>query len=1003
MTKVPAAHGELATRSRLSRLARPSALVVLAIGLGPIPALAQAGIEVTVFQQATLQPLSGLEVHLTNREIAVDARASTDARGKARFAPLSTAGSYTVRVPETSRYHEAAVVGLSLRANFERSVNLVLTPRVQVSETVTVTPADGAASINARNAEVSSTLEPGEIETTPVEGRDVTRALYRLPNITQATGFYPEAPNVSVNGANSLCANYMVDGLDNNENFLGGQKFAVPAGFTQQISVLTSNYSAEFGRTGNGIFNVTSRSGGNEVRGEAFFLTRPGPTLDASSPYAQRDLSGNAVKDGFRRQQGGFVLGGPLVRDETFFLLDAEYTRDRKDNLLNSPALGVNETVRGHNTFLYLSAKLDQRWSERWASSLRLNVGRVTVERQGGGLDGGVVFPSAGNSQDRDSALVALRTSYAGRSWVSETTLQYSRFRWNYGRAANEGSPQTVVLDPSGQTAAVLGNPGFVFDDVENTLQAQQKLGLVAGRHALKAGLDVISADFALLGGGNAAGNYTVQLTDAQLAAMRATGQGAALDVRDVPQAARVLDYGVELQARAFGARQNLWSAYLEDVFAASSRLDVTLGLRYDYDGLSKGGADSADGDNFAIRAGFNYQLGPSSVVRGGYGIFYEKIIYAVYSDALQQNSTAAGFRSQLERLLALGLLPAGTQLDRIVFDGNLTANFAGVPYLGGPTSAAAQARRESVVSSERRVLNPEGYPNPRTQHVSLGYQRQFGERHLVYLDLIHARTDGLPRLRDLNAPAPYPIDPSNVIVRTEAEANATRPVPIEPGGARSIIVTENAGKARYWAANATFVKGRGTGRFAYRASYTLSQLRNDTDDINFRAQDTNGFAGEYGPSVNDRRHVVNLVTWAYPWRQLSLSLAGLLQSGQPVNRVPDARVFGTTDLNGDGRSFADAYLGNSDRWPGAPRNGERLPWSYVFDLGAAYSFRAGGSGHLELRANVFNLLNHTNLSGYSNSARQSNQIQVGPPGAPILEKNAGPPRQFQFGVRYVF
>ncbi len=125
------------------------------------------------------------------------------------------------------------------------------------------------------------------------------------------------------------------------------------------------------------------------------------------------------------------------------------------------PELGVNETVRGHNDFLYLSGKVDQRWNERWTSSVRLNVGDVTIERQGGGLDGGVTFPSAGNFQDRNSVLAAGKTCYAGGSVVSETTLQYSRFRWNYGRAANEGSPQTVALDPSGQTIAVLGNPGL--------------------------------------------------------------------------------------------------------------------------------------------------------------------------------------------------------------------------------------------------------------------------------------------------------------------------------------------------------------------------------------------------------------------------------------------------------------------------------------------------------------------------------------------------------------
>lgn len=965
-------------------------------------AFAQAGIEVTVYGAAR-RPAVDVEVVVENAETHFSSRASTDAQGKARFAPLSTAGRYVVEAAESDAYYGAKAVDLQLRSNFDRSVTLTLTPKAMSSEAVTVTASEGVAEVNAVNAEVSSTLQESDIEALPVEARDVTRALYRLPNVTQATGFYPEAPNVSINGANSLYTNYMIDGLDNNENFLGGQKFAIPSGMTQEITVLTSSYSTEFGRTGNGIFNVTSRSGGNALSGEVFYLARPGPSIDASSAFNQRDLSGNDVKDGFRRDQGGFALGGPVVRDKTFFFVDAEYTRDRKDNLLDVPELGVNETVRGHNEFLYLSGKVDQRWNHRWTSSMRLNAGDVTIERQGGGLDGGVTFPSAGNFQDRNSVLAAGKTYYAGASVISETTLQYSRFRWNYGRAANEGSPQTVALDPSGQTIAILGNPGYVFDDTENTIQAREKVTFHRGRHTFKVGADLISADFALAGGGNVNGNYTVQLTQAEVDAIRGSGKGAGLNVGDIPADAQVLDYNVELQPKTFGTRQNLWGLYAEDLVATTSRLNLTLGLRYDYDGLSRGGAEHGDRNNVAPRLAFNYRLGGGSVVRGGYGIFYEKVLYTIHSDALQQNSTAAGYRSQLQQLVGLGILPADTDLGRSTFDGNLSADYAGVPYLGGPTSAEAQARRATNVASERRILNPNGYPNPRTQQFSLGFQRQLGRACLFYVDVIHARTDGLPRLRDLNAPAPYPIDPSSVVVRTEAEANATRPVPIQPGGARSVIVTENAGKGRYSAANASLVKDRRGDPYAFRLSYTLSRLENDTDDVNFRAEDANAFDSEYGPSINDRRHVVSAVAYLYPSRDLSLSLAGLVQSGQPINRIPDARIFGTSDLNGDGRSFGDAYVGNSDRWPGASRNGDRLPWSYVVDLGLQYGIHVGQEKRVELRADVFNLFNHANLSGYANNATQSNQIQIGPPGGPIAPKNAGPPRQFQFGVRYVF
>jgi hypothetical protein len=76
------------------------------------------------------------------------------------------------------------------------------------------------------------------------------------------------------------------------------------------------------------------------------------------------------------------------------------------------------------NTFNYFSSKIDQIWNTNFNSSLRANVGVIDVERQGGGLDGGSTFKSAGNAQQRNSILLALKTV------GTFSTIQ--RFRWNY-------------------------------------------------------------------------------------------------------------------------------------------------------------------------------------------------------------------------------------------------------------------------------------------------------------------------------------------------------------------------------------------------------------------------------------------------------------------------------------------------------------------------------------------------------------------------------------------
>jgi hypothetical protein len=1010
------------SRRSPSRAAR-RALSLLALGTlwalaSPAVRAQTATLDLVVTDQG--RPVTGREIELRDPATGFVERLRTNERGLARLATLPAAGRYEIWVDGQRRLE-----ALTLRANEAQTVAIELAALAEVS----VQARRAVIAINATNAEVSAGLAREEIEALPIEARDLVRSLVRLPNVVASTGFYPEAPGVAINGANGLYTQYLIDGLDNNENFLGGQKFPISSGFARDVAVLASSYSVEYGRTGNGIVNVTTRSGSNELAGEFFYLSRPGQPLDSSSPYPQRDLTGNTVRDGFHRDQLGFGLGGALSPDRTFYYLNAEYTRDRKDNRLSSPALGVATTVPGENTSLLLSGKLEHLVDENWRVGLRAHVGDVTIERQGGGLDGGLTFPSAGSAQDRRSLLVAASAVFDNGRWTSQTQLAASRFRWDYGRALAGPGPQVVVEDASGLTAAVLGHPGYVFNDLERSLQLQQKFSFERGRHAFKFGLDVLRSQFELAGGGNENGNYRVRLTTAELAAVRALNRGAALAPADLPSTVAVLDYGVELRPATFGETQTQYALYAEDQVALSPAVTATLGLRWDYDTLTKAGASSGDTDNVAPRLALNWRLSPAWSVRGGVGLFYEKIPYTIASDALQQNTTSTAFRGQLAALVAAGRLPADTNVDRVVFDGNLVVNPA-CPggYLRCPTPASAAGLRATSFSNERRIRNPDGLDSPYTIQSSLGVQWQIDPLWRAGADLIFADGRRLIRLRDLNAPTPFTpnvaaLTPANVaalralpddaarfalarslgLVRSQADADASRPVAIVPGGARQIVVSETAGESRYRALNLTLERAAGGGdaaRYGLRLSYTLSRLENDTDDLNFRASNSNDFAAEWGPSINDRRHAISTVVYFYPTPSLAVTLAGLFQSGQPVNLIPDTGLFGTTDLNGDGASFSSAYLGNSDRTPGVGRNSGRLPWSKVVDLGLRWTLPAWG-GRFELSADVFNLFDEVNLSGFANSATQSNQIQVA--GQPLVERNAGAPRQFQFGLRYAF
>lgn len=975
-------------------------------------AFSQVDLEIVVNDQLTSKPVPQANVQLINESIGLNITETTPDNGIVKFRGLSTSGSYTVVVKPTNTYFENTITGIELRSNYNPSIIITVANKSDVKLDAVEITGNRSAQINTTNAEVSSELKIAEIKAIPVEGRDITRVLYRLPNVVQATGFYPEAPNVSINGSNGLFTNYLIDGMDNNEQFLGGQRFAMPVGFTQNITVLSNNFSAEYGLTANGIVNITTKSGSNEFSGEAFMITRPGAVIDAESPYAQRDLTGNQVLEGFQRYQAGFGFGGAIRPNKTFYYLNVEYTKDIKDNLLNSPALGVNETVRGQNNFTYLSGKIDHNWSDKFHTSLRTNIGVVNVDRQGGGLTGGILFPSAGDDQDRNSANIALKNNYVGNNFSMETNYLYGRFRWNYSNANFPDNPGVFVLGPDDQGIAQIGHPGYMFDDLANSHQIQQKFNFYKDKHTIKTGVEFISTAHDLFGGGTPAGFYTVKLTQSQLDAIIASGVGADLNVNDIPADAEVLGYSVELRPSAISATQNVFSVYAEDEINFSNKFNATIGVRYDIDNLSKGGSEKLDLNNIGPRISANYKIDNKNSLRFGYGIFYDKINYALYSDALQQNSTNADYKAQIQELVNQGILPESTNIELVTYEGNLSASFLPVDYLQGPTASELEGQREDLFAYERRILNPNGYQNPYAHQFMIGYQNQISSDKLFFIDVVYNRSYNLFCLVDLNAPSAYPIDETFEVddVRTETEADMTRPIPVYGnyavingdtlnGIAKNIVMTETAGESKYYAASFNYQKERGEDDYALRITYTLSLLKNNTEDINFKAMDANNFDNEWGPSINDRTHVINMIYSYYPCENLSFTVASLLQSGQPINRIPDASIYGTTDLNGDGRSFGNAYVGNSDRSPGEERNSDRLPWNTLFDLGGQYTFNIGESD-LIFRADVFNVLNAENLSGYSNNATQSNQIQVGPADSGnLLIKNSGAPRQFQFSL----
>lgn len=982
---------------------------------------AQKDLKIKIINSATRRPLTKAVFTITKEAVAI-LTDTTDSKGQAVISKLPD-GNYQLVVAENEKF-----VGLDdaiqLPADYGKE-KIFVQQEKNVSSLEEVIIGNEKRQINRTDAQVSSFITRKEIELLPIEGRDVTRSLYRLPNLTISTLSYNEAPNVAINGLTGIYTNYQIDGMDNNERFLGNVKFNTPVGFTENVTVLTNNYSVQYGNTSTGIVNLTTRSGSNKFSGEVFYVTRPGKIIDSKSAFAGVDLYGNPVKDGFQRQQLGIGFGGAIKKDKTFYYINAEQTFDVKDNLLTVPQLGVNETVQGKNSFSYLSGKLDHYWSPGFHSSLRGNLGIFDIEQQGGGLTGGVLFPSAGSTQKNRTYLLALKNEYKlGGALAGETNFQTSFFRWNYRDNKNFGKPGASVQAPNGTLIASVGPIDYVFEDDEYTNQLQQKFTYQAGRHALIAGGEFTTSNFTLLGAGNSNGFYTVRLTQNQMDSIKALNLGASFDFDNIPSNVDVREYRVDLDQSTFGTRQNVLNLYVEDNFAVNERLNLSAGLRFDYDNLSKAGSTKADWNNFGPRTSFNYKIDENNIIRGGYGIFYDKIKYSVASDNLQFSNNSDNFKLQLAELQRQGILNPSADLDRITNPGNLRAifNMGSTPaFRQGKTSAASQGNRATQSGNNFRIKNPDGYQNPYSHQYTLGYQRKVSEDVFFVVDLVASRTNNLFRIRNLNAASSYVLNPAAPVVRTQAAANLTRPVPISTnsagqlqatingqtftGIARDVFMTETEGKARYYAANFVLQKSKAeTDKHSYRISYSLSQVKTDAEGINVRATNNNDFDAEYGFGDNDRTHVLNaLFTW-YPVRNLTLTPAMLFQSGQPISRYADATKFGgISDLNGNGEN-AYANAGPSDYQPGETRNNDRLPSATTFDFSAKYKINIHGKPAIEISADIYNLLNTENLSGFNVTRSASNQVQLGPRSSnTFVKRAAAPPRQFQFGLRYIW
>lgn len=885
-------------------------------------------------------------------------------------------GRFVVRIPggraDTAEFRRVGYgpVALPVAATTAGgTVQLAVTMPSRVTlDLLTVVARKERPLLNTEDAATGGAIEAAELAALPTDARDPLTLAFNIPGVAQSTGYFGDAPPLTINGANSIYTPYLVDGLDNTEGFLGGPRVEMPLGALSRLSVLANGYSASYGRSSNGVVDLLTIAGKNRLSGEVFGYWRPGRPLDARNklPEGADPAILERQQDGFRRYQVGASASGALVKDRTFFAVAGEYGNETESRIASTALATFAGSELREKVKLF--GRLDHGWSPNQTTTLRFAFSDVSRAGEGSGI----VVPEADITTKRVGSITALTHRSAFRSGRASNIVsaQLGTYRWFFPPTASDFSrPQVTIIAPDGTPQGVVGSSNFIFDETERQFQLRDVLSVQLGdAHTLQVGVDLVTASFELAGAStNPNGSYTV-FNDGNI-----VPRGTFLSYGDIPTNVRVRDYTIDANPQQVNLTQTTSGAFVEDRWRVRPNLTVIAGLRWDYDDITSRGASSADLDNLQPRLSANWYATPTTVWRGSIGRHAGKLPYAVYSDAVQFGP-----------------------------DGNAVVTFAQgtafpPPAFGqGPRAEDLAALRGQLPAREVRETFALGLEQPISWQATLGWQRTVGPRWSVALDLVWNETRNLPRSFDLNA-ITRPITAADSIDRSASFGDAFRPVTPTTGSFRRLTTTESGGRSRFIGLYAAARRVVSDG-WTLDANWVWSGTKNDTEDINFNATQANDFDAEWSWATNDRRHKVTARSLHQVGPAVRVAVIGDWQTGQPVNRVAFFR-----DLDGSGPIFGNGFVGNHDRFAGVPRNGERLPHYLEMSGSVTWTVPVAGKA-LEVRGDVFNALNGTEWGNFANGIPGGgSRTQVGRPGDPIVLKSPGRPRQVQLSARYAF
>ena len=1000
--------------------------------------------------------LPSVSVEITNRDTGIVRETVTDGSGNYRFFLLAP-GSYELRF-ELPGFAILTRRPIQVLIGGALDIDAELGPATLQQEVLVV---EEAPLVEPEKTQQADTITQLRIENLPINKRDFLAFSLLTPGVTDARALIsftlPQTPTsgLSFAGQGGRSNSVTIDGVDNNDNAVASVRSTISQEAVREFQINRSNYTAEFGRASGGLINIVSKSGANALSGTVFAFLR-NQALDARNAFAFGP-GGTDIDPPFSRLQAGFAVGGPIVRNRTFFFLSYEGSRRRESSfstfLENEEIFQPTASQKALITVLgaapipslnFLGGALAgalttspstfpdtidllQSNSGVFPFSNNQNTASLRIDHQAsasnqmflrtaftdidtvGGSSGGLKGPSRGaNFQIQDYSFVFGDSHFFSPDLVNEFRFQFANRDFN-ALPSDAFGPEINI-----NGTALVGRD-FFLPSVRNEKRFQwvDNVTMVAGSHELKFGGDVhylpLTTETEVFFGGRFSFGEAIPL-GLLIDDVGGTGTAAAVGavLGSIGQAALIPALSEPITSlQAF----NLGLPLFYQQGFGDPKADVTNKLLAGY-----------IQDKFRVTSGLTLNLGfrydlelqAKPLNRDGNNVAPRVgFAWEVRDGTVIRGGYGVFYSPIFQAVAFIDKVLDGTQVSQ------LFVPLTGLPQLGiAATSAQVWGLlKQKGVLGTRQInesdiaplgLSPGITPpillraapdivNPYSQQASFGIERELTPHLSGGVSYLMNSGTKLLRARNTN-------------LRIVGD-NAFGPAfgPIDPRILQSNHV-ESSGKSIYHGMTATLSK-RFSDFHQFQVSYTFSKAIDDTVDFitDLEAANQLDLAAERSLSAFDQRQrfVVSGVFMSPLDRGFGAGRVLADLTVAPILTVASGHPFNLLlgfDANGDTNA-------NTDRPPLAGRNTGRGPSFTSLDLRVTKAFVFGDRDHrIEATAEAFNLFNTVNFSGVNNIVGTTplstfdveGSRSLGPTD-PLGFTSAFAPRQIQLGLKFRF